>query len=123
MDEWKKQRDLLVEETLSFVRSVSGDAPKKIDFLHTIAPRELLDVAKHPEPAQLPLAAEVSSPNDRLDRERDVIQTHVANFKANQKKFQQDREDYYTRTMAIARAVQWTSRSRDNDKPLSGPSG
>jgi len=51
-----------------------------------------------------------------------VIQRRVADFKANQKKFQKDREEYYTRTMANARATQWTPRSRGNDKPLIGPS-
>jgi hypothetical protein len=58
---------------------------------------------------------------DRLDRERDVLQMRVANFKANQRKFQQEREDYCTRTMSDARATQWTPPSRDNDKPLAAP--
>jgi hypothetical protein len=123
MDEWKMELGLLVEETMAFVRSVSGDASKKIDFRQTVAPRESQGAARHPEPMQLPMAAEVPPPKDRLDRERVVIQTRVANFKANQKKFQQDREDYYTRTMANARAIQWTPRSGDNDKPLAAPSG
>jgi hypothetical protein len=122
MNEWKKELDLLVEETMAFVRSVGDDASKKIDFPQTAAPRESQGVASHPEPMQLPMAAEVPTPKDRLDMERDVIQRRVANFKANQKKFQKDREEYYTRTMATARA-QWISQSRDNDKPLTGPSG
>jgi hypothetical protein len=122
MDEWKKQLDVLVEETMAFVRTVSGDASKEIDFPQTAAPRESQGVARHPEPMQLPMTAEVSPPKDRLDRERDAIQKRVANFKANQKKFQRDREEYYTRTMATARA-QRISQSRDNDKALAGPSG
>jgi hypothetical protein len=113
MDEWKKQLDLLVEETMAFVRIVGDGASKKVDFLQTAMPREKQDVSRHPEPMQLPRAAEISSPKDRLDRERDVIQTRVADFKANQMKFQKDREEYYARTMANARATQWTPRSRD----------
>ena len=38
MDEWKRQLDVLVEETMAFVRTVSGDASKKIEFRQTIAP-------------------------------------------------------------------------------------
>jgi hypothetical protein len=117
MDEWKKQLDVLVEETMAFVRTVSGDASKKIDFRQTIAPRELQGV---PELMQLPMAAKVPPPIDKLDRESDVIQRRVANFKANQKKFQKEREEYYARTMSAARATQWTPRSHDNDKPLTG---
>ena len=122
MDVWKKQLDLLVEETMAFVRTVGDDASKKTDFPQTAAPREKQGVPRHPEPMQLPMAAEVSTPKDRLDRERDVIQKHVADFKANQRKFQKDREEYYARTMANARATPWTPRSRDNDKPLIGSS-
>jgi hypothetical protein len=119
MHEWKKELDLLVEETMAFVQSIGADASKTIDFPQRIAP-----TVPQTEAASVhqPMAAEVTTPKDRLDRERDVIQKRVANFKANQKKFQKDREEYYTRTMATARA-QWISQSRDNDKPLTGPSG
>jgi hypothetical protein len=40
---------LLVEETMAFVRSVSGDASKKIDFRQTVASRESQGAARHPE--------------------------------------------------------------------------
>ena len=117
MDEWKRQLDVLVEETMAFVRTVSGDASKKIDFRQTVAPLELQGV---PELMQLPMAAKVPPPIDKLDRESEVIQKRVANFKANQKKFQKEREEYYARTMSAARATQWTPRSHDNDKLLTG---
>lgn len=70
MDEWKRQLDVLVDETMAFVRTVSGDASKKIDFRQTVAPRELQGV---PELMQLPMAAKVPPPIDKLDRESDVI--------------------------------------------------
>jgi hypothetical protein len=41
--------------------------------------------------------------------ERAVIQKRVADFAANQKKFQQEREEYYAKTMADARETQWTA--------------
>jgi hypothetical protein len=56
-----------------------------------------------------PVVAEVLTPKNRLDMERAVIQKRVADFAANQKKFQQEREEYCTRTMADARATQWTA--------------
>jgi hypothetical protein len=112
MDDWKKQLDLLVEETLLFIRSVGGDASKKIDFAQTVAPPESQGVVRRPEPAKLPLAVEVSSSKVRSDREGDEIHRRVANFKANQKKFQKDREEYYTRTMADARATQLSPRKQ-----------
>jgi hypothetical protein len=82
--------------------------PKKLTsrrLLHHGSRKALRDT---PELMQRPMAAEVPPPKDRLDREGDVIKRRVANFKANQKKFQQDREEYYTRTMANARATQWS---------------
>ena len=60
MDEWRKQLDLLVEQTMAFVRTVGDDASKKIDFPQTATPREKQGVPRHPEPMQLQMAAEVS---------------------------------------------------------------
>jgi hypothetical protein len=82
--------------------------------VRSTAPEHLPVVATQPEPRQLPRAAEVPTPRDRLDTERDVVQRRLANFKAIQKKFQQDREEYYTRTMSEARATQWALRNGDN---------
>ena len=102
MDDWKKQRDLLIEEAMAFAQRVRSNAPKHSPV-----------VATQPEPWQLPMAGEVPTPKDRLDAERDVVQRRLANFKATQRKFQQEREEYYARTMSAARATQW-SPTRDN---------
>jgi hypothetical protein len=40
--------------------------------------------------------------------ERADIQKRIATFKANQQRFQREREEYYATTMARARATQWT---------------
>jgi hypothetical protein len=77
--------------------------------------------ARHPEPLNCQWQPKSRRQKNRLDMERDIIQTRVANFKANQRKFQQEREDYCTRTMSDARATQWTPPSRDKDKPLAAP--
>jgi hypothetical protein len=116
MDDWREQRDLLIEETMAFTQRLRSNAPKQFEFPNTIPQPLSSDVAIHPEPWQLPMATEVPTPKDRLDTERDVVQRRLANFKATQKKFQQEREEYYTRTMSAARATQWTSESRDNGR-------
>jgi hypothetical protein len=107
MNDWRKERDLLVEESMAFAQRLRGDAPKRIDFPQTVAKPLSQGIAAQPKP----MAVEV--------RERDVIQGRLANFKANQEKFQQEREEYFTRTMANARAMQRTPRSREDDKPSS----
>jgi hypothetical protein len=48
------------------------------------------------------------SPKERLDLERAEIQKRVATFKANQQRFQQEREEYYAVTMAKVRATRST---------------
>jgi hypothetical protein len=116
MNDWRKQRDLLIEETLAFTQRLRSDVPKQFEFPNTI-PQALSSVAAiQPEPLQLPRAAEVPTPKNKLDTERDVVRRRLANFKATQRKFQQGREEYYTRTMSAALATQWTSEGRDNGR-------
>jgi hypothetical protein len=97
MNEWTKQRDLLIEETLAFVQGVAAVAPKTSD-------------SPEPDvPSPRPVGAEVLTPKGRLDMERAVVKKRIADFAAHQRKFQQEREEYYERTMKAARATQWTS--------------
>ena len=107
---------MLIEETMAFTQRLGTDTPKQFEFPNAIPHPLSSGVAIQPEPRQLPRATEVPTPKDRLDTERDVVQRRLANFKATQKKFQQDREEYYSRTMSAARATQWTSESRDNGR-------
>ena len=110
MDDWRKQRDLLIEETMVFAQRVRINAPKQFEFPKTVAQPVASGVATQPEPLQLPMSTEVPT----LNGERDLVQRRLANFRALQKKFQQEREEYYTRTMSDARATQWIPRSRIN---------
>jgi hypothetical protein len=119
MSDWRKQRDLLIAETMAFAQESAAMLPENLNSPNPFAQPLSRGVGIEPEPRKLPVAAEVPTPKDKLDAEREVIQKRVANFKANQKKFQQEREEYYTRTMSEARATQWTPRSRDKDKQRS----
>ena len=91
-----KQRDVLIEETMAFVQGVAADAPKTADSPKSVVPL-----------VQSPVVGAIPSPKNRVDIECAMIQRRVADFAARQKKFQQEREEYYERTMKAARATQW----------------
>jgi hypothetical protein len=98
MSEWKKQRDLLVEEALAFSQRVA--------VYTTAVPPE----TKDPRTFELKsVAAEDSAPTEKPNRERAVLQNRLRSFKAHQDRFQREREEYYATTMAKARATPWNS--------------
>src|SRR6266404_1442295 len=80
----------LINQTLSLVKNVAVPEPKPIEVA--------------PPSSQQPRAKQLT-PKERLDMERADIQKRVATFKANQQRFQKEREEYYTTTMAKARAT------------------
>jgi hypothetical protein len=81
----------LINQTLSLVKNVAVPEPKPIEVA--------------PPSSQQPRAKQLT-PKERLDMERADIQKRIATFKANQQRFQKEREEYYTTTMAKARATQ-----------------
>jgi hypothetical protein len=89
----EEQRDPLIDQTLSTVEIVAVVNPKAVE-------------AASP-PLQRPVALRLP-PKDKLDMERAVILRRLATFKANQERFQREREEYYVATMAKVRAIQWT---------------
>jgi hypothetical protein len=102
MHEWMKQRDLLIEETLEFVQGVAANSKITVATARPVAEASTPDNV-----AQSPLEAKVPAPTDKLDVERASILRRVANFKANQQRFQREREDYFAGTMAKLRANRW----------------
>jgi hypothetical protein len=110
MNERMKQRDLLIQETLAFVHGIAADAPKTTDPTKSVVPL-----------VQRAVAGEVTSPKNRIGMERAMIQSRVADFAARQQKFQQEREEYYERTMEAARATQWAAQRppADEGRPTS----
>jgi hypothetical protein len=101
MNEWMKQRDLLIEEALAFAQTVAANAPKM-----AVMPAQPSPLAYAPA-TPLQRSVEVA-PQDKLDTEGAVIQKRLANFKAHQERFQREREDYFQKTMAKARTNQRT---------------
>ena len=59
MDDWRKQRDLLIEETMVFAQRVRINAPKQFGFPKTVGQPVASGVATESEPLQLPMSTEV----------------------------------------------------------------
>ena len=112
MNDWMKQRDLLVEEALAFAQAVAANAPKIV-----LTPVPQPDAAQvTASTVQRPVAVTESTPRDTPNMERTAILQQVANFKAHQQRFEREREDYFQKTMAEARSDQWVPQSRQPPK-------
>ena len=101
---WKKERDLLIAQTMAFVQSVAG---KPTDTSGGLESR--LEAMPANEPVTVPrpvdfLPAARLSPTSRSDL-RDEIQRRVAAFRARQQLFDRDRNEYCNAMMAKARAT------------------
>jgi hypothetical protein len=140
--EWVKERDLLIAQTMAFVRSVSE---KKRDAWKPDAEPDIrsrierprieaapLDAIKFVEPAdsvqfnlQVPLIqaspiqaspiqiSPIQVPRPRISGDvRTEIQNRVATFRAHQERFHREREAYFCATLA---------RARDATRNDSGP--
>lgn len=91
MQQWMKDRDRLIEETLVFVQGVGTLKPTRIE-----SPTRV-------EPPKAFTPQQPTKPKDRLF-EREDIRQRVADFKATQNRFQREREEYYKATMAKVRS-------------------
>jgi hypothetical protein len=108
--QWKKDRDLLVAQTMAFVQSVAG---KKLDAGRA-APTPAVAVSlesmeagavETAEPLrEAPIEISVSGPVIAGDF-RAEMQARVANFRAHQARFNREREAYCNATLAKARAA------------------
>jgi hypothetical protein len=120
---WKKERDLLIAQTMAFVQSVTGkqpDAALDVDakpILETAPAVEAapLEAAKM-QPAEIVTSSPAAAPKDvqvsiQIPRTvvssdvRTEIQTRVANFRAHQQRFNREREEYFSATLTKLRTV------------------
>jgi hypothetical protein len=128
---WKKERDLLVAQTLAFVQSVAGKkgdatagAGNVGDRIEAIKPgfeAALIDAIRlvaPPDTGQtiddVPVniqAINVQARAFQLPRAgvpsevRAEMQARVANFRKHQERFNRDRDEYYSATFARLRAA------------------
>jgi len=123
---WKEERDLLIAQTMAFVQSVNGRrkeagrwdaafaaAPRAVPALPVLdeldaesAPRALplepLKVAERP----LPLPGKPApAPRPIVPSEMvNEIRARIAGFRAHQERFNREREEYFSRTLARLKA-------------------
>jgi hypothetical protein len=121
---WKKERDLLIAQTMAFVQSVTGKKPDA-GLTEAGAKFELKAPSATkttPVSAVEILAAEIIAPpqagsqvsaqaNIRISRSnvssdiRSEMQARVANFRAHQQRFNREREEYCSATLTKLRAA------------------
>jgi hypothetical protein len=113
---WKRERDLLIAQTMAFVQSVSGKPADSDGWPEARQPSVQPDqpsVAARPAdvlPARL-------TPINQSDL-RDEIHRRVAAFRARQQLFARDRDAYCNAMMAKARASsEQTLEPRDRPLP------
>jgi len=96
----EEQTVSLIAETLLLVEAVSTAESKPFEAVQQSAkPDEVI-----PSSSQTPAAKELTG-EERLASERAAMRKRVETFKANQQRFQREREEYYEATMAKVRLV------------------
>ena len=113
---WKRERDLLIAQTMAFVQSVAGKTTDTDGSLESrfepTPPSEPATVAR---PADvLPTARLSSIGNTDL---RDEIRRRVAAFRARQQLFDRDRDEYCNAMMAKARAASEHAVKASENRP------
>jgi hypothetical protein len=132
---WKEERDALIAQTVAFVQSVTGrkdDAARSPAWAETVrdsaadalpervAPRPTEPI-KAPPPIQPAVAAapesvEIAEPASRSappppsrtivqSEVREEIRARIASFRAHQERFNREREEYFSATLARLRAA------------------
>ena len=111
---WKTDRDSLIAQTMAFVQSVTGRReelrpdlkqvlpPVEVDVRAELATAlEIVDAAEPP-----PMTAPVSQPRQQValtDIQKE-IRDRVASFRAHQQRFNKEREEYFSATIAKLKA-------------------
>ena len=110
---WMQERDLLIAQTMAFVQSVTGKKPDADAFMAapkaeqaptagvSVTAIETIAIAEPPKPAH---PIQVALPDLRGDFQSE-IKARIANFRAHQKRFLKEREEYCSATMAKVRAA------------------
>src|ERR1700753_3701573 len=110
---WMKDRDSLIAQTMAFVQSVTGRRedlrpelkpvlpPVEVDVRAELATAlEIVDAAEPP-----PMTAPVSQPRQVVPAGmQEEIRDRVASFRAHQQRFNKEREEYFSATIAKLKA-------------------
>ena len=113
----KKERDLLIAQTMAFVQSVAGKTPEA-DFgrFKSIS----LDESTKPERPVEPVALARPSPVPHSEL-REEIRSRVAAFRAHQELFNRERNEYFNSVLTRLRASTDQAPKAPDDQPLKPP--
>jgi hypothetical protein len=113
---WKDDRDTLIAQTMAFVQSVTSrpqgttDTAVKLARLSAVEAQDSDSVSTEMKPfatvrAELP-AAPVPAPRPVAPGEMvSEIRARIAGFRAHQERFNREREEYFSTTIARLRAT------------------
>ena len=109
---WKKERDLLVAQTMAFVQSVAGKTATNDRSLEAMLPSASTAL---PPPAERPVDVPPARLTPIIHSDlRDEIRRRVAAFRARQQAFIRERDEYCDAMMAKVRAAREQS-AKDRD--------
>ena len=102
---WMRERDQLIEQTMAFVQGVAAARPLRAPIVAPAPAEPARPVAQAappepPKPAGIAVMGLAPMPSERAEIER-----RVANFKAQQQKFQRAREVHYDEIFLKTRAT------------------
>jgi hypothetical protein len=97
---WMRERDQLIEQTLAFVEGVAAARPMRAGAADPVR----TEPSRPVEPPRIALPTKPAAP-EFMASERAEIQQRVANFKAQQQKFQRAREADYDAIFSKTRST------------------
>ena len=98
--QWMRERDQLIEQTRAFVEGVAAARPAA--GIAAASVRRAAEPAEPPRPIELPAMSALAP----LASERAEIERRVAKFKAQQQKFQRQREADYHKIFSKTRPTE-----------------
>jgi hypothetical protein len=130
--DWKRERDLLIAQTMAFVQSVTGKQPDAEQMSAKPGIGATPVAPASPVTAVEILAAEIVAPSRNSSQDsirvprsivssdiRSEMQARVANFRAHQERFNREREEYCSATLIKLRAALGSDPVRDPAKGTS----
>jgi|SRR5581483_6412701 len=110
---WMKDRDSLIAQTMAFVQSVTGRREElRPDLNQVLPPVEVdvraelataLEIVDAAEPPPVPVPASQPRQVVLTDIQKE-IRDRVASFRAHQQRFNKEREEYFSATIARLKA-------------------
>jgi hypothetical protein len=104
--DWKRERDALIAQTFAFVQSVTAKREETAGPEARLSPVTTL---QPPPPEVGPVEAAPVDPVKTIEPPpselQDEIRARIASFRAHQERFNRERADYFSATLARLRAA------------------